>query len=138
MVSQESVCIPSICLDSQSTEKRRGGEIIFSSNSNFNLAKPKLVPRTLTSFSEKSNHFASKRRFTKGSSKPTAPSYPKLNNAISTVACLRKRLAEEGISESTSDLIASSRREGTLSIYSSAWSKWIGVLNKTLIQFDVM
>ena len=26
MVSQESVCIPSICLDSQSTEKYRGGE----------------------------------------------------------------------------------------------------------------
>ena len=52
-------------------------------------------PELFTSFSEKSNHFAIKGRLTKGSSKPTASSYPKLNNAISSVACLRKRLAEE-------------------------------------------
>ena len=76
MVSQESVCIPSICFDSQSTEKSRGGESFSSNNSNSNLANPKLVPRTLTSFNRKSNHFAIKGRLTKGSSKPTASSYP--------------------------------------------------------------
>ena len=114
MVSQESVCIPSICLYLQSTEKSRGREITFSNNSNSNLANLKLVPRTVTSFSEKSNHFACKGRLTKGSSKPTTSSYPKSNNAIGSVACLRKRLAEEGIPERASDLIVSSRREGTL------------------------
>ena len=39
--------------------------------------------------------------------------------------CLGKRLAEEGISKRASDLIVSSRREGTLSTYSSAWNKWV-------------
>ena len=111
--------------DSQSTEKSRQGEIAFSNNSNSNLANPKLVPRTLTSFSEKSNHFAIKGGLTKGSSKPTAFSYPKWNIAISNVGCLRKRLPEEGISERASDLIISSRREGILSTYSWAWNKWV-------------
>ena len=124
-VSQESICIPSICLDSQSSEKSRGGESAFSNNSNSNLENPKLVPRTLTSFSEKSNHFAIKGRLTKWSSKPTASSYPKLKNAISSVGCLRKRLAEEGITQRASDLIVLSRREDTLSIYSSTWNKWV-------------
>ena len=105
MVSQESICIPSNCLDSQSTEKSRGGESTFSNNSNCNLANPKLVPRALMSFSKKSNHFAIKGRLTRGSSKPTASSYPKSNNAISSVACLRKRLAEGKISGRASDLI---------------------------------
>ena len=117
MVSQKSTCIPSICLDSQSTEKSRGGESPFSNNSNSNLANTKLVPKTLTSFSEKPNHFATKGRLTKGSPKPTASSYPKLNNASSSVGCLRKCLAEEGVLERASDLIISSRREGTLSNY---------------------
>ena len=45
MVSQKSICIPSICLDSQSTEKSRGGGSPFSNNSNSNLADPKLVPQ---------------------------------------------------------------------------------------------
>ena len=125
MVSQKSVCIPSIRLDSQSTEKSRAGESIFSNNSKSNLADPKLVPRAPTSFSEKPNHFATKGRLTKGPSKPTASSYPKSNNATSSVGCLRKRLAEEGISERSSDLIISSRREGILSNYSSAWNKWV-------------
>ena len=119
MVSQESICIPSICLTSQSTEKSRGGESASSDDSNSNLVNPKLVPRTLTSFSEKSNHFATKERLAKGSSKSTESSYEKLNNAISSVGCLRKSLAEEEISERASDLIVSSRREGTLLTYSS-------------------
>ena len=106
-------------------EKSRGGESPFCNNSNSNLADPKLVPRTLTTFSEKPNHFATKGRLTKGSSKPTASSYPKSNNATSSVGYLRKRLTEEGVSERASDLILSSRRESTLSNYSSAWNKWI-------------
>ena len=125
MVSKESICIPSICLNSQSTEKSRGGESAFSNNSKSNLANPKLVPRTLTSFSKKSNHFAIKGGLTKGSSKSTASSYPKLKNGISSGGCLRKRLVKEGISERDSDLIVSSRKEGTLSTYSSAWNKWV-------------
>ena len=125
MISQEFICIPSICLDSQSTGKSTGGESAFSNNSNSNLANSKLVPRTLTSFSEKSNHFAIKGRLTKGSSTPTASSCPKSNNAVSSEGCLRKRLKEEGISERASDLIVSSRREGTLSAYSPAWNKLV-------------
>ena len=125
MVSQESICIPSICLESQSTEKSRGGQNTFSNNSNSNLANPKLVPRTLTSFSEKSNHFAIKWRLTNGFSKPTASSYLKSNNAISSAGCLRRHLAEERISERASDYIVSSKRERTFSTYWSTWNNWI-------------
>ena len=64
MVLQDFICIPSIYLDSQSTEKSRGGQSAFSKNRNSNLANLKLVPRTPTSFSEKSNHFAN--HFAKG------------------------------------------------------------------------
>ena len=133
-----TICISSIFLDSKSTEKSRGGERAFPNISNFNLADPKLVPGTLTSFSEESNHLATKGILTKRISKPTVSSYPKLNNAISSIGCLRKHLAEEGISERISDLIVSSRREGTLSAYSTIISELAGVLNKTLIQFGVM
>ena len=65
------------------------------------------------------NNFATKRRLTKGSSKPAASSYPRPNNAISSVGP-QEALAEEGISERASHLIVSSRREGTLSTYSLA------------------
>ena len=105
--------------------KSRGGESAFSNNSNYNLANPKLVPRPPKSFSEKLNHFAIKGLLTKGSWKPTSSSCSKSDNAISSVVCLRKRLAEEGISERASDLIVSSRSEGTLSTYSSTWNKWV-------------
>ena len=77
------------------------------------------------SFSEKPNHFATKGRLTKWSSKPTASSYPKSNNATSSVGCLRKRLGEKRILEKASDLIVSSRREGILSAYSLTWNKWV-------------
>ena len=122
MVSQEPIWIPSICLDSQSTEKSRREESAFSDNNNSSLANLKLLPRTHTSFSQKSNHFAFKWRLTKGSSKPTLSSYRKSNNAISSVGCLRKSLAEKEISEKASDFIVSSRREGTFSTYLSTWN----------------
>ena len=51
MVLQESICIFSICLDSQSTERGRGRESTFSYNTNSKLADLKLLPRTLKSFS---------------------------------------------------------------------------------------
>ena len=89
------------------------------------MANPKLVPRTPTSFSESSNHFAIKERLTKGSSKPTSSSYPKANNAMNSVGCLRKCLAGEGISERASGLIVSLTRGGTVSTYSSTRNKWV-------------
>ena len=85
LVSQEPICIPSVYLDSQGTEKSIGGESALSNNGNSNLANPKLVPRTPTSFRERSNHFSIKGRLTEGSSKPTSSPYPKSNNAISSV-----------------------------------------------------
>ena len=47
---------------------------------------------------------------------------------------------EEGISERASDLIVSSRKEGTLSqlTHRPGISGLAGVLSKTLIQFDLM
>ena len=94
-------------------------------NSNSNLADSNLVPRTPIYFSEKAIHFTPTRELAKGSSEPTTSSYPKSNDAISSVGCLRKRLAEKRILEKSSDLIISSRRIATCSTYSSAWNKWV-------------
>ena len=103
------------------------------------MANLKLVPRTLTSYREKSNHFTIKGGLTKGFLKPTAFSYAKSNNAISSVGCLRKRLAEEGISEGLQTLL-SHQEEKALSqlTHRPEVSGLAGVLNKTLIQFDVI
>ena len=103
----------------------RWGESAFFNSSNSNLADSNLVPKTPTYFSEKPNHFTPTRELAKGSSEPTTSSYPKSSNAISSVGCLRKRLAEKRISENISDLIISSRRGDTCSTYSSAWNKWV-------------
>ena len=93
------------------------------------MANLELVPRTPTSFSKKSNHFAIKGRLTKGSSKPTSSSYPKSNNAIISVGCLRKR-----------ETLLSHQEEKVLSqlTHRPGIGSTAGVLNKTLIQFDVM
>ena len=80
---QESICIPSICLDSQNAEKSRGGESAFSNDSNFNLAGPKLESRTLTFFCEKSNNFATKNNFRKG---PQNQQHPLIQNGLSQEA----------------------------------------------------
>ena len=41
------------------------------------------------------------------------------------MAGVRKNLSSEGISERAIDLISNSRRQGSQSIYESAWQKWI-------------
>ena len=120
LVSQEPMCIPSIYLDSQGTEKSRGRESAFSNNGNSNLANPKLVPRIPTCFSEISNHFSIKGRLTEGSSKPISSPYLKSNNAISSVGCLRKRLTK-----GFRPYCLIKKRRYSLSTYSSAWNKWV-------------
>ena len=48
-------------------------------------------------------------------------------------------MANEGISERASNIILSSRREGTNSNYCSSWNKWpAGVININLIHFGVL
>lgn len=84
------------------------------------------------SFTEKSNHFATKGGFTDGFLKSRALSYPKSNNATTSVGCLKEFLVEEAISESVSDLIIIKKRRYSLSLLIS-----LG-LNKILIRFHVM
>ena len=61
-------CMHSLHLpDSQTSKKSRRGESASSNNDNSILAERKLVRRTLTTFSEKSTHFATKGILTKGS-----------------------------------------------------------------------
>ena len=109
--------------------------LITVTPTNSNLANSKLLPRTLTFFSEKSNHFAIKGGLTKESSKPIASSYPKLNNSVSSVGCLRKHFAEEGIPERDSNLIVLPLCQLT---HWSGISRLAGVLKKTWIQLDVI
>ena len=139
MVSQKSICIPSICLDSQSAEKSRGGEIPFSNNSNSILADPKLVTRTLTSFSEKPNHFTTKEDLLKG---PQNQQYPLIQNqtmqlavwAVSANVWQRKEY-QKGL-----QTLLSHQEEKVLYqiIHRLGIRGLAGVLDKTLIQFDVM
>ena len=69
-----------------------------------------------------------------------ASSYPKLNNAISNLACLLKRLVDEGMSGRASNLNILSKREVTRCTYSSGWNKWVNwcaELNRDLVRCDV-
>ena len=90
---QESICIPSICLNSQSATKSRGGESAFFNDGNFNIADPKLESRTLTSFREKSNHFATKSNLPKG---PQNKKHPLIQNGLSQEAFGRATAADVG------------------------------------------
>ena len=111
-----------------------------SNNSNSNLAYPKLVRRALTSFSEKPNHFATNGRLTKGSSKPTASSYPKSNNATSSVGVVSGNFWQRKEYQKGLQTLLSHQEEKVLSqiIHRSGISGLAGVLNKMLIQFNVM
>ena len=55
--------------------------------------------------------------------RPQNQHHPLIHNR--TVQLAVSVVSKEGIPNRASDLIVSSRREGTLSTYSSAWNKWV-------------
>ena len=139
MVAQKSICIPSICLDSQSTEKSRGGESPLPDNSNSNLADTNLVPRTLTFFSEKLIILPLKEDLLKG---PQNQQHPIIRNRTLQLAVWvvsgnvwQRKEYQKGL-----QTLLSHQEKKVLSqiIHRPGISGLAGVLNKTLIQFDVM
>ena len=139
MISQKTTCIPSICLDSQSTEKSRGGEKAFSNSSNSNLAEPKLVPRALTSFMRNSTILPLKEDLLKG---PKNQQNPLIQNRTIQLAVWvvsgnvwQRKKYQKGL-----QTLLSHQEEQVLSqiIHRPGISGLAGVSNKTLIQFDVM
>ena len=74
---------------------------------------------------------------------PQNQQHPRLSNAISSMGWLRKRLTENGMSETSSDLIGSLIGEDTLlnlSTYSLAWNKrfsWCVEQNVDPVRYNV-
>ena len=102
------------------------------------MPNPKLVPRTPTSSSEKSNHFAIKGRLTKGSPNQH---YPPSNRAMQLAVWVvsgsvwQRKEYQKGL-----QTLLSHREERVLSqlTHRSRISRLADVLNNTLIQFDVI
>ena len=100
---------------------------------------PKLVPKTLASFSEKSNHFAFKERPIKGSSKPTASliQNPTMQLPVWVVSgsVWQRKEYQQGL-----QTLLSHQEERVLSqlTHRPRISRLADVLNNTLIQFDVI
>ena len=97
------------------------------------MPNPKLVPRTPTSFSEKSNHFAIKGRLTKGSPNQH---YPPSNRAMQLAVWVvsgsvwQRKEYQKGL-----QILLSHQEEKVLSQLTlrTGISALAGVLNKTLI-----
>ena len=117
------LCIPTIlsgCKNSQKSSTGRG----CASSCDTNLANSTVVFNPLVNVYTKSN-FAS--HAISGSDKPTGPDTPSSETETAKASgmdCFRQSLASEGLSEQAADLIANSRRRGSISNYQSAWRKW--------------
>ena len=133
------MCIPSICLDSQSTERSRRGKSAFSNNSNSYLTNPKLVPELLRLSVRNPIILPLKDDLPKG---PQNQHQPLIQNRT-------MQLAVWGVSGSVWQrkeykkgfhTLLSHQEEKVLSqlIHRPGISGLDGVLNKTLFQFDVM
>ena len=72
---------------------------------------------------EKSPSITSTTKSLKEPSRRNTHLFSKLNNEVSCLIYYRQHLAKEGISERASNLILSSRREGTNSNYCLSWNK---------------
>ena len=137
MISQESVCIPSICLDSQSTGKSREEKapslIIVTPTWQTQRWYLRLSVRSFC------NHFGIKRRLTKG---PQNQQDPLIQNRTMQLAVWvvsgsvwQRKEYKKGL-----QILLSHQEEKVLSQLTlrTGISALAGVLNKTLIQFDVM
>ena len=110
------LCFSPIFSDTQDTKEGRVGESpVFDTNST-NLAEPDMVPSVNSFFNEKSPALTSTFKSLKEPSRG--------NTQVSCLDYYRQHLAKKGITEGASNLVFSSRREGTTSNYFSSWNKW--------------
>ena len=127
MVPQTTLCFSQILTDTDThgTKEGRVGESPFFHTVSTNLAEPDILPRVNLFINEKSSTLTSTSKSLKEPSRGNTQSSPKSYNEFRCVDYYRQHLNKEGISERASDLILSSRREGTTSNYCSSWNKWV-------------
>ena len=130
LVPQTPLCFSPIFTDTQGTKEGRVGESPFFYNDSTNLAGPDMVPWVNSFVNEKSPTLTSINKFLKESSRGNAHSSLKSNNEVRCLGYYRQHMANEGISERASNIILSSRREGTNSNYCSSWNKWASWCDK--------
>ena len=82
-----------------------------------------MAPRVNSFVYEKSPTHTSTSRSLKETSRGNTHPSSKSYNEVSCLNHCKQHLAEEGISERASNLILSSRREGTNSNYRSSWNR---------------
>ena len=124
LVTQTPLMLFPIFSDTQGTKEGRVGESpVFDTNST-NLAEPDMVPSVNSFFNEKSPALTSTFKSLKEPSRGNTHPSSKSNNEVSCLDYYRQHLAKKGITEGASNLVFSSRREGTTSNYFSSWNKW--------------
>ena len=123
-------CFSPIFTDTQSTKEGIVGESLIFDTDNTNLAEPDVASRVNSFVNEKAPNLTSTSKSLKEPSRRNTHPFSKSNNEVSYLDYYRQHLAKEGISERASNLIFSSRREGTNSNYCSSWNKWASWCDK--------
>ena len=124
LVRTTSVCISPLLTPQQSTQENRARKSEGSNPGNTNMAKSIVVPKTSAVVNETPLAHTSKQKSSKKPIQSTTSFGSKQNVTSRCLDGYRSRLAQEGVSERATNLIASSRRDSSNSSYSSAWNKW--------------
>ena len=119
-----------IFTDTQGTEECRVEEYPFFDTDDTNLAEPDRVPKVNLFVNKKFAILTTTSKSLKEFSGENAPSSSKSNNEVSCLHYYRQYWVKKGISERASNLILSSRREGTNQNYCSSWNKWASWCDK--------
>ena len=124
VTQSNSVRFSAICPYSQSNKKDSTGQSEEDDFGDTNVAEPELVSGIAEYGSSKSSVATSAKGFTKRSSRRSPSTNRKQDNELSGLGGFRRKLASEGVSERAANLISASRRESSLTTYSSSWDKW--------------
>ena len=130
LVPQTPLCFSPIFTDTQGTREGRVGVSRFFDTDSTNLAEPDMVPTVNSFVNEKSPTLTSTFKSLKEPSRRNTHPSSKSHNKVSCLDYYRQHLAKKGISERASNLILSSRREGTNSNYCSPWNEWASWCDK--------
>ena len=123
--SSKGICVSTVFSNRESTLEGKGRSVNDSSH-NTSLADTSLVSSIIRTFDKESNNDSATAVPSEKSSGASSSSSKKSKLATSGLDSVRGKLQAEGISEKASNLILSSRRDGTTSHYESSWRKWSG------------
>ena len=123
----------SIFIDTHIVKEINVRKSSFFDTNNTNMAEPDMEPRVTSLVYEKSHTLTYITKFLNEPLSRNTPTSSKSNNAMGSLDYYMQLLAKERSSELSSKLIFSSRRNGTNSVYSSSWNKWVSWCKKQKI-----